>query len=191
MATKSLQIKKGFAYQLDDGRIGTLKFIGSTFFKPGVTWYGFELAEGFEGKNDGSVKGVEYFKCKKGKGVFVKKEKIVARSSSRKAKTDNTKIRKQGALETGRNDYKGGEKYDIKDDGKGFLGEKNAKASTGKLSIKKDGSIATGRNKDYDAAKFETEDGAGNFLAEKVEKVSLDGKAEKKQGPIEIGRNED
>ena len=43
MAEQKLEIKIGRAYELKDGRVGTLKFEGKTFFKPGVVWYGFEV----------------------------------------------------------------------------------------------------------------------------------------------------
>jgi dynactin complex subunit len=38
-------------YELDDGRVGECKFIGRTFFKAGVDWYGFELTGDQVGKN--------------------------------------------------------------------------------------------------------------------------------------------
>ena len=34
-------------------------------------WYGVELDEGFEGRNDGSYEGKQYFECKAGQGVFL------------------------------------------------------------------------------------------------------------------------
>ncbi|KAL1919055.1 uncharacterized protein VTP21DRAFT_2436 [Calcarisporiella thermophila] len=54
---------------------GILRFLGPTQFKPGV-WAGVELDRRGEGKNDGSVDGVRYFKCKKNTGIFVKPNKI-------------------------------------------------------------------------------------------------------------------
>lgn len=52
--------------------IGTVRYIGPTEFAPG-TWVGVELEEP-KGKNDGSVQGTEYFKCKRNGnyGVFVR-----------------------------------------------------------------------------------------------------------------------
>ncbi|KAG5420688.1 NIP100 [Candida metapsilosis] len=56
---------------------GIIRFIGNTEFAPGV-WFGVELEKAI-GKNDGSVKGVRYFKCQNNNGlygVFVKEERL-------------------------------------------------------------------------------------------------------------------
>ncbi|KAF9011292.1 dynactin [Cyathus striatus] len=53
---------------------GVIRFAGSTSFSTG-RWIGIELAEA-NGKNDGSVKGVSYFNCKMGHGVFVRQSQI-------------------------------------------------------------------------------------------------------------------
>lgn len=49
---------------------GTLAFIGNTQFSTGV-WFGVILDEPV-GRNNGSYGGVEYFKCPKNQGVFVR-----------------------------------------------------------------------------------------------------------------------
>lgn len=43
-------------------QVGTLQFCGSTEFAGGL-WAGVELDQA-EGKNDGSVAGVQYFSCR-------------------------------------------------------------------------------------------------------------------------------
>lgn len=48
--------------------IGSIKYIGTTKFAPGV-WYGIELLQP-KGKNNGSVQGVKYFDCKEDDTVF-------------------------------------------------------------------------------------------------------------------------
>merc|ERR1719443_1408592 len=122
-------VKLGKAYELDDGRVGTVKFIGKTFFKPGVVWIGLELTKG-DGKNNGSVQGTDYFTCKvKGKGVFVQIEKIKDKASGKSGKTVKSDVKKDGALATGRSDYDAA-KFETADTG-GFLSEKNVKASVG------------------------------------------------------------
>lgn len=52
---------------LDKGS-GTIMFLGETKFKPG-TWAGVELDEPV-GKNDGTINGVKYFKCREMHGIF-------------------------------------------------------------------------------------------------------------------------
>merc|ERR1712154_188212 len=96
-------------------------------------------------------------------------------------------VKKDGALATGRSDYDAA-KFDISNQGGGFLEEKNVKASTGGEVAKKDGAIATGRS-DYDAAEYEVKDG-GDFLAEKNAKASEGGEVAKKEGPIEARGDE-
>ncbi|XP_019849545.1 PREDICTED: kinesin-like protein KIF13B [Amphimedon queenslandica] len=61
-------------------KMGTVKFIGDTEFAPGE-WIGVALDRP-QGKNNGSVKGVTYFKCKDKHGVFVRRDKIIHEPSS-------------------------------------------------------------------------------------------------------------
>lgn len=53
----------------------TIRYIGETTFYSGVTWYGVEL-ENATGKNNGSVYGVRYFRCRMNHGLFVRREMI-------------------------------------------------------------------------------------------------------------------
>ena len=57
-------------------QLGILKYIGTTHFADGE-WCGILLDEGC-GKNDGSVKGVRYFRCKNKHGIFVHSHKVKA-----------------------------------------------------------------------------------------------------------------
>lgn len=52
------------------GHRGTLHFLGEARFAPGL-WAGIELVEA-RGKNDGAVKGVQYFSCPPNHGIFVR-----------------------------------------------------------------------------------------------------------------------
>uniref|UniRef100_A0A7S1B106 CAP-Gly domain-containing protein n=1 Tax=Noctiluca scintillans TaxID=2966 RepID=A0A7S1B106_NOCSC len=49
---------------------GSIRYIGTTDFSTG-RWVGVELDEAI-GKNDGSVKGVSYFRCPQQRGIFVR-----------------------------------------------------------------------------------------------------------------------
>eukprot|EP00731_Ephydatia_muelleri_P037215 Em0420g1a len=55
------------------GEVGTVKYIGTTNFAEGI-WLGIELRRP-NGKNDGSVSGVQYFTCKPKYGLFVKPDR--------------------------------------------------------------------------------------------------------------------
>lgn len=53
---------------------GTVAFIGTTQFQEGP-WIGVVLDEK-KGKNDGTVQGVQYFKCEPLFGVFVRPDTV-------------------------------------------------------------------------------------------------------------------
>ncbi len=62
---------------------GVVAFVGPTQFAPGV-WAGVIL-DSYDGKNDGSVKGVSYFQCEPNRGLFSRpdKLKLVQKAASR------------------------------------------------------------------------------------------------------------
>ncbi len=72
---------------LVNGKYGVLAFLGQTQFAKGE-WAGIIL-DTLEGKNSGSVNGVQYFDCEPNRGLFSKPEKIkfVSRGSSPSAST--------------------------------------------------------------------------------------------------------
>ena len=53
---------------------GTVRFVGTLNFAEGE-WYGIELDDG-DGKNDGSVEGIQYFTCPPNHGIFAPLSKI-------------------------------------------------------------------------------------------------------------------
>lgn len=63
VSTNSVQNKRAY-----------IRFVGPTKFAHG-TWIGVELEQPF-GKNDGSLKGVRYFRCDENKGCFVRADKL-------------------------------------------------------------------------------------------------------------------
>ncbi|KAK4637223.1 Dynactin, isoform [Fulvia fulva] len=66
MSTPALSV--GQKVELNDGRIGTIRYLGSTSFAAGE-WVGVELEEA-TGKNDGSVQAKRYFECAAAHGIF-------------------------------------------------------------------------------------------------------------------------
>lgn len=67
--TTGIVYKQGHRVRVKD-KYGTVRFVGNTQFAPGI-WIGVEL-DTKEGKNDGSVTNVRYFKCRSKHGVFVR-----------------------------------------------------------------------------------------------------------------------
>ncbi|KYG41903.1 hypothetical protein M433DRAFT_114914 [Acidomyces richmondensis BFW] len=65
-----ISLSPGQRIELNDGRIATVRFVGTTSFQTG-DWVGVEL-EDPTGKNDGSVKGERYFDCEPGHGMFLR-----------------------------------------------------------------------------------------------------------------------
>lgn len=55
-------------------RKGTIRFVGPTKFATGE-WVGVEF-DAAEGKNNGTINGVEYFSCPENHGMFVRKSRV-------------------------------------------------------------------------------------------------------------------
>ncbi|XP_021247469.1 CAP-Gly domain-containing linker protein 4 isoform X2 [Numida meleagris] len=70
----SLGLKLGDRVVIAGQKVGTLRFCGTTEFASGQ-WAGVELDEA-EGKNNGSVGKVQYFKCAPKRGIFAPLSKI-------------------------------------------------------------------------------------------------------------------
>ncbi|XP_043910945.1 CAP-Gly domain-containing linker protein 3 isoform X2 [Protopterus annectens] len=70
----SLGLRLGDRVLVDGQKVGTLRFCGTTEFASGQ-WIGVELDEP-EGKNDGSVGGIQYFVCPSKHGIFAPVSKI-------------------------------------------------------------------------------------------------------------------
>ncbi|XP_072188159.1 CAP-Gly domain-containing linker protein 4 isoform X3 [Excalfactoria chinensis] len=70
----SLGLKLGDRVVIAGQKVGTLRFCGTTEFASGQ-WAGIELDEA-EGKNNGSVGKVQYFKCAPKRGIFAPLSKI-------------------------------------------------------------------------------------------------------------------
>eukprot|EP00090_Calanus_glacialis_P040977 TRINITY_DN7180_c0_g1_i2.p1 TRINITY_DN7180_c0_g1~~TRINITY_DN7180_c0_g1_i2.p1 ORF type:complete len:672 (+),score=124.75 TRINITY_DN7180_c0_g1_i2:72-2087(+) len=70
-------------------KLGTLRFCGTTEFATGI-WAGVEL-DTPEGKNDGTVKGMRYFRCDKNHGIFISANKISKAGKGYKAVSSEPK----------------------------------------------------------------------------------------------------
>uniref|UniRef100_A0A3B4V3Q3 CAP-Gly domain containing linker protein family member 4 n=1 Tax=Seriola dumerili TaxID=41447 RepID=A0A3B4V3Q3_SERDU len=70
----TMGIRLGERVVIAGQKVGTLRFCGSTEFSGGL-WAGVELDKP-EGKNDGSVAGVQYFTCRIKHGIFAPLSKI-------------------------------------------------------------------------------------------------------------------
>lgn len=71
-----MDVKVGQTVESKEGKQGIVRYIGPLEAAPGGTWVGLELPDR-SGKNDGSVKGVSYFNCQQGFGLFIRKESVV------------------------------------------------------------------------------------------------------------------
>ncbi|XP_044755813.1 uncharacterized protein LOC123314539 [Coccinella septempunctata] len=70
------------------GKVGTLRFVGKVHFASDV-WCGIEL-DADVGKNDGSIEGVRYFTCSRGRGLMTPLSKVSILNDSRMVKSDSS-----------------------------------------------------------------------------------------------------
>ena len=71
------KIKKGDVIRLTQGRIGEIRFIGSTKFGLGE-WIGVQIYNDLiETRHNGQVDGIRYFRCPANKGLFIRREIII------------------------------------------------------------------------------------------------------------------
>ncbi|OXA43403.1 CAP-Gly domain-containing linker protein 1 [Folsomia candida] len=72
-----------------DAKVGTLKFLGTVEFEEGV-WAGIELSYPI-GKNDGTIRGREYFRCEHPYGLFVPLHKVESSPANKLGKKMGTR----------------------------------------------------------------------------------------------------
>ncbi|XP_070698980.1 CAP-Gly domain-containing linker protein 4 isoform X2 [Pempheris klunzingeri] len=84
----TMGIRLGDRVVIAGQKVGTLRFCGSTEFSGGL-WAGVELDKP-EGKNDGSVAGVQYFTCRVKHGIFAPLSKISKPLERHKTSTTRT-----------------------------------------------------------------------------------------------------
>ena len=98
-------IKIGQLIELNDKRVGYIRFIGDTQFAPGL-WIGVEF-DGPDGKNDGSVMGERYFDCEPDHGMFLREGGISRileepKPPARAARPAPARARTAGSVDQGR-----------------------------------------------------------------------------------------
>merc|ERR1712154_270836 len=72
------KLKINYRYRLDDNRIALCRFIGIPLFaKTSEEWIGMVIEHNGEGEHDGTVQNKSYFRCRDGKGVFVRPFRII------------------------------------------------------------------------------------------------------------------
>ncbi|NXQ45373.1 CLIP4 protein, partial [Catharus fuscescens] len=86
----SLGLKLGDRVVIAGQKVGTLRFCGTTEFASGQ-WAGVELDEP-EGKNNGSVGKVQYFKCAPKCGIFAPLSKISKASDHKKSSVRSSSV---------------------------------------------------------------------------------------------------
>ncbi|KAL6105136.1 clip4 [Pungitius sinensis] len=84
----TMGIRLGGRVMIAGQKVGSLRFCGSTEFSGGL-WAGVELDKP-EGKNDGSVAGVQYFTCRHKHGIFAPLSKISKPLERHKTNTRKT-----------------------------------------------------------------------------------------------------
>ncbi|XP_044021570.1 CAP-Gly domain-containing linker protein 4-like isoform X2 [Siniperca chuatsi] len=84
----AMGIRLGDRVVIAGQKVGTLRFCGSTEFSGGL-WAGVQLDKP-EGKNDGSVAGVQYFTCRMKHGIFAPLSKISKPLERHKTSTTKT-----------------------------------------------------------------------------------------------------
>lgn len=175
-------------YQLNDlvvlqkgNREGYIRYIGKTDFEEGI-WYGVELKINYEGEHDGSVEGKQYFKCKQGQGIFVKKNQIKCRKT-------RSSIQNKLQSSTSMNDSLFAEKFDTK----------NRNRDEDNKPTRKAGPREIGKNSNWQPPEWDITKDQRNFLCErpaaltnsKIRQRDTSLESAKKQGPREIGRFND
>ncbi len=91
-ASQSQSFEIGDGVSIDGVKEGNVAFVGETKFAKGL-WVGVIL-DGPEGKNSGSVAGIQYFQCEANHGLFARPEKLTviskSKASLREASTSST-----------------------------------------------------------------------------------------------------
>ncbi|XP_066451209.1 CAP-Gly domain-containing linker protein 4 isoform X2 [Eleutherodactylus coqui] len=96
VSLQSSGLKLGDRVLIAGQKVGTLRYCGPTQFATGQ-WAGIEMDEA-DGKNNGSVGGVQYFKCSPKRGIFAPLSKIRRASEPMKTFIRSSSNRMTGSI---------------------------------------------------------------------------------------------
>eukprot|EP01084_Bolivina_argentea_P169330 293560_1 len=120
LSRNGFEIHINHRYKLEDGRVGICKYKGRTAFgKASQDWIGLVMEIG-NGEHNGTVKGKLYFRCRDGKGLFVRpydivkdmgsKNKVLSKNEIKLAKQDVKRYKEKSMItsdEVVKNDSEG------------------------------------------------------------------------------------
>uniref|UniRef100_A0A8B9ITY5 CAP-Gly domain containing linker protein family member 4 n=2 Tax=Amazona collaria TaxID=241587 RepID=A0A8B9ITY5_9PSIT len=154
----SLGLKLGDRVVIAGQKVGTLRFCGTTEFASGQ-WAGIELDEP-EGKNNGSVGKVQYFKCAPKHGIFAPLSKISKASDHRKSSLRSSSVRSSPLVKS--------KKIDVT--------HVTSKVNSGLNTAKKEGALETNFMTPHRGKPVPARDGFPGYTSSSSSTTSLEGK---------------
>ncbi|XP_061331362.1 CAP-Gly domain-containing linker protein 4 isoform X3 [Pezoporus flaviventris] len=139
-------------------RVGTLRFCGTTEFASGQ-WAGIELDEP-EGKNNGSVGKVQYFKCAPKHGIFAPLSKISKASDHRRSSLRSSSVRSSPLVKS--------KKIDVT--------HITSKVNSGLNMVKKEGALESNFMTPHRGKPVPAKDGFPGYTSSSSSTTSLEGK---------------
>ncbi|XP_062461728.1 CAP-Gly domain-containing linker protein 4 isoform X3 [Pezoporus occidentalis] len=139
-------------------RVGTLRFCGTTEFASGQ-WAGIELDEP-EGKNNGSVGKVQYFKCAPKHGIFAPLSKISKASDHRRSSLRSSSVRSSPLVKS--------KKIDVT--------HITSKVNSGLNTAKKEGALESNFMTPHRGKPVPAKDGFPGYTSSSSSTTSLEGK---------------
>ncbi|XP_033916758.1 CAP-Gly domain-containing linker protein 4 [Melopsittacus undulatus] len=154
----SLGLKLGDRVVIAGQKVGTLRFCGTTEFASGQ-WAGIELDEP-EGKNNGSVGRIQYFKCAPKHGIFAPLSKISKASDHRKSSLRSSSVRSSPLVKS--------KKIDVT--------HITSKVNSGLNTAKKEGALETNFMTPHRGKPVPAKDGFPEYTSSSSSTTSLEGK---------------
>ncbi|KAM9016948.1 CAP-Gly domain-containing linker protein 4 isoform 1-T3 [Ara ararauna] len=154
----SLGLKLGDRVVIAGQKVGTLRFCGTTEFASGQ-WAGVELDEP-EGKNNGSVGKVQYFKCAPKHGIFAPLSKISKATDHRRSSLRSSSVRSSPLVKS--------KKIDVT--------HVTSKVNSGLNTAKKEGALETNFMTPHRGKPAPAKDGFPGYTSSSSSTTSLEGK---------------